>query len=168
MAEKGEVDTAFKQLKEITDKDLATANTRAATLEQKWLSEAKSRVINQLITGLEFAGEDPRETANTVRELLEQEVDAVLDAQGNPDVRERGPLRRPALEYLQERLKSPRYSLFLKATNRGGAGSDGSRPAATTQQHAPNSYDAFAEQYRNRMNGFQQARIPQPGQLPAG
>ena len=56
--------------------------------------------------------------------------------------------RRPAADYLKERLDSPEFAVFFTATHRGGAGSDGTRTQAANGTEDPTS--EYMREYRER------------------
>lgn len=129
MAEKGQIEEAFKQDRDRHEKKYAELQQRAEVVERNWLNKERSLTINEALAGREFLG-DPVETAQMVRELLEREVEAIIGTDGKPYVRDVVTLR-PAADYLKERLASSRFKLFFKASTGGGSGTDGTRTDAT-------------------------------------
>lgn len=158
LADKGQIEEAFKQMQERHQAEAAKYREQAITIEREWLRERSDTEINAVLAGRTFAGADPQATAAIVRRLLSDEVEAVRDAQGNPVIRDRKTLR-PAAEYLKERLEAPDMAIFFAATHRGGSGTDGARPAAATPKAQPGSFEEWAEAYREQAKAAQGARF---------
>lgn len=155
LALKGQSEEALRLTSERYETKLKDANKRAADVETRWLEEKRSTEVGAALAGRTFVGSDPQETARMVRRLLELEIEAVRDAKGDPVVRDKLTMR-PASEYLKERLESPAFAVFFAATNRGGSGTDGARPAAATPKHTdPNL--AWAAQFTAAKEAAQQA-----------
>lgn len=136
MAKAGQVEEALKETHKQWEAKHRESEQRYQQIETSWLTEKKTAAIAEALNGREFAGEDPAKTAALVRRLLADEVDAARDSQGNPSVFDRA-TRSPAAEYLRQRLNSPELAIFFKASNRGGAGSDGTRAASNGQSDDP-------------------------------
>lgn len=132
-AKAGELEKSWEENDKRWEKKYREVEQSRAEIESKWLGEKKTAAIAEALNGREFAGTDPAATAALVRKLLADEVEASRDSQGNPTVYDRA-TRRPASEYLRERLNSPDLAIFFKASNRGGAGGDGTRTAGNGQQ----------------------------------
>lgn len=157
MAEKGQIEEAFKLQEANHAKKLAEYAGQAKQIETEWLGEKRVAAINEALQGRTFTGVDPAKTAKLVRSLLEQEVEAVRDDRGRPVIRDRQTLK-PANEFLKERLDSEDFSIFFAATNRGGSGADASRPAATPKNPGdPNS--AFAAAFLKAQEDAKNARF---------
>lgn len=157
LAAKGQAEEALKQLQSAYESKNADLKARHDAIEQRWLAERKAGVIAEALAGVEFAGVDPTVTAKHVRQLLEGEVEAVLDRDGRPQVRERATLA-PADRYLRERLASTEFALYLRPRGKGGAGGDGTRtpqPPADGGAVKPGSLEAIAAEYRDRMSRYQ-------------
>jgi hypothetical protein len=146
MAEKGQVEEAFKQVNLINERKMSEMRTQLEQRERSWLEEKRTQAINEVMAGRQFIGKDDEartRTAAMVRKLLELEVEAIIGPSGAPLVRDRVTLR-PAADYLRERLTAPESEFAaLLAPNKpgGGSGTDGTRPPATptTAPQAPMS-----------------------------
>jgi hypothetical protein len=142
MAEKGQIEQAFKEMRTTWEQKQQETQARLVERERAWLNERRTQVINEVMTGRSFVGADEQarvRTANMVRRLLEQEIEAVIGPDGAPDVRHRSSLR-PARDYLLEKFTSPDSELsVLLAPSRssGGAGTDGTRPPANPNNTPP-------------------------------
>jgi hypothetical protein len=158
--EKGRVEESLKALDESHKAKMQAEIDRAESLRTRWLEEKRTAVLNEALTGITFAGPNPQATAAMVRKLLAEEVEATLDSQGNPVVVDRT-TRRPAVDYLRERLSAPEFAVFHAATTRGGVGTDGARPNATPtpggQPENPNA--AFAAWFRDQRESSRNARF---------
>ena len=127
-------------------------------VQQRWLNTTRDQTIASVLAGVRFAGQNPNETADLARRILESEVEAVLDAMGNPVVRDRQ-THRPAIDYLRERLASPQFALFLEANNRGGtAGAGGGQYPANPQFHGNDNFGEWAKGFRDRRASARQGR----------
>jgi hypothetical protein len=158
LTDKGQIEEAYGSLKSRYEAKLAAETTRAQTVEKQWLEEKRTTEVDRALAGRAFSGVDPNATAALVRRLLGEEIEAVLGPEGKPDIRDRKTLR-PAADYLKERLDSPDLAIFFAATNRGGAGTDGARPAAATPNPTGDPNKAFAEAYLRRRADAQAARF---------
>lgn len=158
LTDKGQIQEAFGILQKKSESKINDAVNRARTIETKWLGEKSQAVINEAIAGKRFTGIDPKATAAMVRQLLGTEIEAILGPEGDPIIRDKKTLR-PALDYLAERLNSPEFSLFFEASNRGGAGTDGARPAAGVNGKSGDPNKAFAEAYRQQQEDARNARF---------
>lgn len=157
MAEKGQLKEAFDLQEANHAKKLHEYATQAKQIETEWLDEKRTAAISEAMTGRTFTGADPAKTAAMVRRLLEGEVEAIRDDRGRPVIRDKATLK-PASEFLKERLESPEFAVFFAATNRGGSGTDGARPAAATPKNGdPNS--AFAAAYLAKQADAKNARF---------
>lgn len=142
MAEKGQVEEAFKQMKAMSDKSLQTIQAERDQIKQAWLSKEKTLVVNEVLAGRQFVGKDAEarnRTATAVRKVLELDLEAVIGPDGAPVVRDRQTLE-PAIEFLRKRLDSPDWEFNgLLAPNKpgGGSGTDGTRPPATPNTPPP-------------------------------
>ncbi len=152
------MDEALKQLNDNYSKKIAEYAEKARTIETSWLDERLSTQIDAVLAGRAFVGADPTATAAMVRRLLKDEIEAVRDDKGSPVIRDRKTLR-PAAEYLKERLDSPDFAVFFAATNRGGAGTDGARPAAATPNTPGNPNEEFAKMFLAAKAASQNARF---------
>lgn len=156
MAEKGQVEEAFKIERENSAKKIGLVNAEAQTYLKELLDDKRSVVITKALQGKTFVGADPQATAEMVRTLLERDVEAVR-VDGKIVVRDRASMK-PAEESIKERLESPAFSVFFQATTRGGSGADGARPAgAKTDNKDPNSL--FAEQYKANLANAKMGRF---------
>jgi hypothetical protein len=127
-------------------------------LDSRVLAKVRDATIAEALNGRSFAG-DPVKTAALVRRLLADEIEASRDAQGNEIVYDRM-TRRPAVDYLKERLESPEFSVFFAPNNRGGAGTDGTRSAGSPQPIQPGSVEAIAARYKEQVSsGFGLSRV---------
>ncbi len=159
LAEKGQVEEALSTLRAGYEKKFTEMSTRAQDVESKWLEERRNAAINDTLAGRQFTGADPKATAAILRRVLEQEIEAVRDANGNPVIRDRLTLR-PAAEYLQERLNSPDLAVFFAPFNpRGGAGTDGARPAAASPKSPEDPNMAFAAAFMKKKEEARNARF---------
>lgn len=158
MAEKGQIEEAFKLQNARYEAKLHEYATQAREIETGWLEERRNAAIAESLTGKTFAGADPSKTAAMVRRLLEAEVEAVREGQGAPVIRDRQTLR-PAGEYLKERLESPEFAVFFTATHRGGAGADGARPAAASVNKPGDPNSAFAAAFLEQKEAARNARF---------
>jgi hypothetical protein len=157
LTDKGQIEEAYNALRGRYEKQLVEQTTRAERIEKQWLGEKSQAVISEALAGKRFAGVNPKATADMVRQLLGQEIEAVIGPEGTPVIRDRKTLR-PAMDYLLERLDSPDLGLFFEAQNRGGAGTDGARPAAPNGKHGdPN--EAFAATYLAQREAARNARF---------
>lgn len=143
MAEKGQIEQAFTEMKAINDRKQQELQAKLEQRERVWLEKERTQVINEVMAGRNFLGKDEEarmRTANMVRKLLELEIEAIINpATGEPNVRDRKTLR-PAIEYLKERLTAPDSEFAaLLAPNKpsGGSGTDGTRPPATPNTPPP-------------------------------
>lgn len=152
LAEKGQVEEAFKQHREMHEKKLAEEQARYASLESSLLSREKATVLAEALMGRSFASE---EASTQLRQLLDMRFEASRNAAGQIEVREKGSLR-PAADVMKEVIASPSYAHFFAASSSGGSGSDGSRPPAPPQQPpAAGSLDAIVADWKSRQGQYQ-------------
>lgn len=155
LAAKGQAEEALSQYKAAYDKRLNDEKHARIEVEQRWLGEKLNSTVAAALAGKRFAGTDQDATARMLRTILESEVEAVRDHQGNPLVRDRK-THRPAHEYLKERLDSPEFALFFEANTRGGTGSDGAQFPANAPTSG-DSHETFAAQFRARREAASRA-----------
>jgi hypothetical protein len=161
LAKAGQVEEALTETRKQWEAKHRESEQKYQQVETSWLTEKKTAAIAEALNGREFAGTDPAKTAALVRRLLADEVEAARDSQGLPIVFDRA-TRRPATEYLRERLEAPEFALFFKASNRGGAGSDGTRAASTQQSNDPTG------DYMRMLRERREAAISDPSRVFAG
>jgi hypothetical protein len=142
LAEKGQVEQAFNEVKTANEKRMAELNTRLEQRERAWLDERRTQTINEAMAGLIFVGKDDEarsRTAAMVRRLLELDIEAVIGPTGAPNVRDRKTLQ-PASDYLKMRLTAPDSefaALLAPRAPGGGSGTDGTRTLAITPSNDP-------------------------------
>jgi hypothetical protein len=149
LAKAGKIEEALTETRNQGEIKHREAEQRYQALESAWLTEKKNAAIAEALNGRQFVG-DPARTAALVRRYLADEIEATRDSQGNPVVYDRK-TRRPAADYLKERLESPDSDLapLLAASHRGGAGTDGTRTAGAPGNEDPTS--AYMKQFREQM-----------------
>jgi|GEM_PF-4675023 len=159
-AKAGELEKAWAENDKRWEAKYRDAEQRSQTVETAWLTEKKNAAIAEALNGRTFVG-DPARTAALVRRLLAEEIEASRDAQGNPVVYDRT-TRRPAADYLKERLESPDsdFAPLLVARNRGGAGTDGTRAAGGTQP----SNDPIGD-YMRKMREARELAVKDPSRV---
>jgi hypothetical protein len=142
LAEKGQVEEAFKQMKAMSDKTLQTIQAERDQIRVSWLNEKRVQAVNEALAGRQFVGKDAEarnRTAAAIRKVLELDLEAIIGPDGAPIVRDRATLE-PAVEFLRKRLDSPDWEFNgLLAPNKpsGGSGTDGTRPPATPNTPPP-------------------------------
>jgi len=149
LAKAGQVEQALEETRKQWEAKYRDAEKLKSDIEASWLGEKKTTAIAEALNGKVFAGADPAKTAALVRRLLGEELEAARDSQGSPAVFDRA-TRRPAADYLKERLESPEFAIFFVANTRGGAGGDGTRAQANMDNNNDPTGD-FMRQYRERM-----------------
>ena len=150
LAKAGKIEEALTETRNQGEVKHREAEQRYQALETAWLTEKKTAEIAGALNGKTFTGPDPAKTAALVRRLLADEIEAARDTQGNPIVYDRT-TRRPAADYLKERLESPEFSVFFASTQRGGAGTDGTRTAGAPQLQHPGSVEAIAARFKQQV-----------------
>ena len=135
MAEKGKIEEALTAMRGDHERKQAELSEKARRIEQNWLAEKRNAAIADALAGKVFNG-DPAHAAAQLRLVLESEVEAVLDQNGNPIVRDKKTMQ-PAADYLKQQIESPRFSHFFAAMNQGGAGANATRPAPTATSLDP-------------------------------
>jgi hypothetical protein len=159
LAKAGKIEEALTETRNQGEIKHREAEQRYQALESAWLAEKKAVEIAAALNGRSFVGQDPAKTAALVRRLLADEIEAARDSQGNPIVYDRT-TRRPASDYLRERLDSPEFAVFFAPTQRGGAGTDGTRSAGPPQPIQPGSVEAIAARYKEQVSsGFGLSRV---------
>ena len=164
LAKAGKIEEALTETRNQGEVKHREAELRYQQLETAWLTEKKAVEIAAALNGRSFVGQDPAKTAALVRRLLVDEIEAARDTQGNPIVYDRmtrrPAARRPAADYLRERLDSPEFSVFFAPNQRGGAGTDGTRSASPPQPLQPGSVEAIAARYKEHASkGFGLSRV---------
>lgn len=139
-------------------------------LEAERLNERRDLVLNATLAGVTFAGDTPEEKATTaayLRRIIQDDFEAIRNASGQIEVREKVS-GRPAADVLRERLSSKQLALFLAPATRGGSGTDGSRVPGNPQ--APEQLNDIQRQQLAFMQSRQQypAFGLVPGSLPRG
>lgn len=158
LAKAGQVEEALAETRKQAEAKARESDKRYQTVETAWLNEKRTAAIAEALNGRAFVGEKPETTAALVRKLLSDEIEASLDTQGNPAVYDRT-TRRPAAEYLKDRLQSPDFAIFFKADNRGGAGADGARHAGGGQSEDP------TDAYMRKLRETREAAIRDPSRI---
>jgi vancomycin resistance protein YoaR len=156
LAKAGESERALAEQRTTYEQRVTEANTKYASLEQTLFSADKNATLASSLSGVTFAGETPEDKAETARQLraiLEPQFDTSRDASGAIITREKG-TGRPAADVLKEALASKRFAHFFAAQSRGGSGTDGTRPAATTQPIVQSNLEAVAADYKARLGQF--------------
>jgi hypothetical protein len=156
LAKAGESERALAEQRTTYEQRVTEANTKYASLEQTLFSADKNATLASSLSGVTFAGETPEDKAETARQLraiLEPQFDTSRDASGQIITREKG-TGRPAADVLKEALASKRFAHFFAAQSRGGSGTDGTRPAATTQPIVQSNLEAVAADYKARLGQF--------------
>lgn len=116
--------------------EIRSREERIQAMENDRLAERLEAEIDSVLSTYQLAGDTPEERAyyrTILKDHLRPQFVAEKTPAGNITVRERVSYR-PADAVLHERLRGKSLALFLAPTTRGGSGSDGTRPPATTQQ----------------------------------
>jgi hypothetical protein len=159
LAKAGKIEEALTETRNQGEIKHREAEQRYQALESAWLAEKKTAAIAEALNGRTFIGQDPARTAGMLRKLLADEIEAARDSQGNPTVYARS-TRQPADLYLKERLESPDLAIFFAPSQRGGAGTDGTRSAGPPQPIQPGSVEAIAARYKEQVSsGFGLSRV---------
>lgn len=128
LAEKGEIEAAFEELRKDHAARLLVEQEKAARLEEQILTDRKEVAVTQALAGTAFAD---KEAAAAARALVALGLESVRDpATGQVVVREKA-TGRPAAEYVAAWLASSVAARLLAPTTRGGAPFAGSPPVPT-------------------------------------
>ncbi len=160
LAEKEGAEKALEAQRTGLESKLTAAEQRAQQIERRMLDANKSAVIAQALAGVTFAGdtaEDQAEAAAQLRLLLERDVEASLDANGNVLVRDRT-TGRPADQVLREALAGKKFAHFLArkgGDGTGGGGGDRTGKTEETEGVKPGSLEAIAAEYKANQAKYQ-------------
>jgi hypothetical protein len=158
LAKAGKWEESHEALRKEAENGKREWQSKYEQLDSRVLAKVRDATIAEALNGRSFAG-DPVKTAALVRRLLADEIETSRDAQGNEIVYDRV-TRRPAADYLKERLESPDFAIFFTANNRGGAGTDGTRSAGPPTPQQPGSLESIAARYKqNAATGFGLSRV---------
>ncbi len=154
LADKGQVDVAFEELRKTHETKLGEATTKYADLERQVFSERKSSVIAQAFAGRTFVGATPEAQAQAavqVRTLLESQFETARDGSGALIVRDKL-TGRPAADVLKESLDSPTFAHFFAPRGNAGSGGLGGSTSSAPAGDAPKpgSLDFIAAEFKAR------------------
>ena len=155
LAEKGEIQKALEETRKHWESKHSETQGQLATFEKQVFSERRDAVLASALTGREFISEH---AAQQLRQILTDQFETQRVASGSLVVREKVS-GRPAADALRELLDAPTFAHFFKPTSRGGAGTDGARPAGA---NAPNEdpTEAYMARYRAQQEAFQSMKMP--------
>jgi hypothetical protein len=129
LADKGESDKAFAEMRESSNKKLQAAESRAAALQSELLAGELDRTVSAAMLGRDFLSP---EAAGQFRRLVADKFEATRDETGRVKVAERGTGRAVAEAMADAFADVKQYGHFFKPTHKGGAGSQGTDTTATT------------------------------------
>ena len=145
LIEKGRFEEVIKSRAEA----LEAEKRRATELDRRFRESEKKRSLSQALARpdlVDHASED-------LMKLWADEFETADGPDGGFVVRHKSDGRDPAA-IIAERLASPRYAAYVKATNRGGVAVGGNVPGPT-EAPQQGGYEAFAAAFRNRMSAYQ-------------
>jgi len=148
MAEKGQIEQALEQQKQIWAQKEQETSSRLAAFQQRYNAEKVNATLAQSLGGITFAGDDEAargEAARMFAANIKDSLEVIENSDGSTSVVEKVS-RRPAADLIRERLSDPKLAFFLAASARGGAGTDGGRPPATQTNQPPSLLDEMVAQ----------------------
>ncbi len=132
LAEKGEVERALEEHRKLWQDKEQQALQKYATLEAQVVQKDADALVTSLIAERQVAGETPEvraERAKILKSFLMPEIESSRDSDGRVVHRDKAS-GRPAADVIRERLSAEALANFFAASNRGGSGTDGTRPPA--------------------------------------
>ncbi|MDE2100494.1 MAG: hypothetical protein KGL39_24835 [Patescibacteria group bacterium] len=150
-------DKALEQQRTAWEGKLTEAQARAKQIESRMLAANRKTVIAQALSGKVFSGATAEIQASQTKQLqtlLDNEIEASIDGNGDPIVRDKL-TGRPADQVLREMLAGPEYAHYFAANGAGGTGGGGGDRSGRQQEAEkppePGSFEAIRD-------GFMAAR----------